>query len=159
MEYILFVMQEANFYSRCILVPRKEFLEVRNEEFKFLVESSYKNIETEGVLVKNLLLLELNNGEIKNQKWTSLINSLMQYSEWGMEICSSKDKIWMKDSLTRLKSDFNHLKTYQNNVKLRKYKKKEIDIVDSFLVLESKDGKIFKPKYDTNEEMLSSLYF
>jgi hypothetical protein len=162
MEYILFVIQDANFYSRCILVPKDKFLETRNEEYNILLEHSHKNVEIEGVSIKNLLIEEFtrkgNVGTLKVENWSSFIDNLRNYSEWGLEFCSLKDENWVKDSLTNLKSGFNHVKTYQNNVNLKKYKKKPINIVDSFLVLESANGEIFKPAFDTNEEMVLSLY-
>ena len=39
-NYILFIIQDANFQSRSMLVPEKEFLEIRKEDFETLKKYS-----------------------------------------------------------------------------------------------------------------------
>jgi hypothetical protein len=57
---ILFVLQEANFCSRVLLVPVKPFLRARGEEYKTLKEYSSKNVPfkvgQQQVVVSNLLI-------------------------------------------------------------------------------------------------------
>lgn len=57
---ILFVIQEANFCSRVLVVPAKPFIRTRGEEYKTLKEYSSKNVPfkvgQQHVVVSNLLI-------------------------------------------------------------------------------------------------------
>ena len=124
MEYILFVMQDANFYSKCLLVPKVKFLEVREETYKILLENSQKNVELDGICIENLLIEEYiregNYGLLKQNNWSSFIESLRTCCEWGSEMCPiEKDENWVRDSIFKLKICFNSVDTYKNNIKLK----------------------------------------
>jgi hypothetical protein len=67
---ILFVIQEANFCSRVLVVPAKAFLRARGEEYKTLKEYSSKNVPfkvgQQHAVVLNLLIQNI--GRTENGK-------------------------------------------------------------------------------------------
>lgn len=159
-EYILFVIQQANFCSRVLFVPKKEFIETRNVEFLDLLEDvKYVNLDGVDVnlLVQNVIW-EGTTGRYETHPWTKIISCIVGVSEWGSEFKYKIDDYWTDKSFTKHYDSFNHVKTYQNCLKVRKYKKKDIKIVNSFLILESRNGKLEKCIYDTPDEMMLDLY-
>jgi len=155
-DYILYVSQQGNFQSRSMLIPMLEFLKVRNEDYNLLKRSSIKNhkftLDNEEYIVDNLIL---NNYENVNEnsytqtdsEYRILCNHLISYAD-GMDddwYFKMKDKAWYDLAITNLCRGFNHIYNYKMCKEITEYKDKQINIVDSFLVLESRHG-----KYNTN---------
>src|SRR5665647_2208346 len=102
-EYILFIGQEANFGTRTILIPKKEFLQVRKEDFIFLQTSSQKNVIINEVQIENLLpqtiIWEGNYGTLKIEPYTNICETLKNYAN-GEDYCNNgRDKIWYEKSI------------------------------------------------------------
>lgn len=175
-NYILFVCQLGNFQSRSILVPYDKFLNVpeRLNDYNILKEKSNKNvkiaIKEQEYIIDNLLI----------QNYTKQGNLLIQDQDQDQDqmrikrICSDMqgyadgldddcyyhmyDKEWYDDSITNICRGFNDIKNYIFCRSLKTINEKKINIVDGFLVLETINGKINYPIFDTSEEMLLTLY-
>ncbi len=153
-DYILFVSQDANFQSRTMLIPIIEFLKVRDDDYKILKSSSIKNkkftLNKKEYIVDNLLIIDYINVEgcdniftQTNKEYNLVCNELRSYADGMDNECYfyMKDKIWYDLSITNLCGGFNHIYNYKTCKEIKKYKNKEINIVDSFLVLEARYGK------------------
>lgn len=168
-EYILFVGQCSNFQSRTMLIPYKEFIKAREEDYNILKKHSKKAkfiIDDQEHFVDNLLIIDYkwigNHGHQVVTEYTSFCGQLESYAD-GTDMyneetgkcenvyCDLKDKEWYDTALINLTGGFNHIKNY---TKL----KKEYNIVDSFLVLESNDGELQYPMFDTVQEMMKEFY-
>lgn len=161
-EYILFVIQQANFCSRVLFVPKQEFIETRNEEFLDLLETA-KSAKVDGVDVNLLIqnvIWEGTTGRYEQHPWSKIIGAVTSVAEWGSEgnFRPKIDDHWADESFTKHYDSFNHVKTYQKCLQVSKHNNKDIKIVDSFLVLESRNGKLEKCVYDTPDEMMLDLY-
>jgi hypothetical protein len=157
MEYILYVGQEANFQSRCMLIPAKEFIRDRPDIYNKLKERSIKNHTIEDCLIDNLLL---QNYDVEGSRCTPEIKDYSEYC-WklthyadGLDCIDEIDKEWYDKSILLLGSlGFNHIKNYTKIKNMKQY-----NIIDGFLVLETRDGKLERPDVDTVEEMYAKYY-
>jgi len=169
-DYILFLGQEANFQTRSMLIPAKEFMEVRAEDYKLLKESAEKNykfiIDGEEYVIDNILFQnykEQGKGCFSQEQHehSKVCNDLLRYAD-GMDddwYCDMKDKVWYdKVPKTMLCNGFNHIKNYKFCKNITKIKGKDINIVDGFLVLEVTEGILKMPPCDTVEEMYEMFY-
>ena len=68
------------------------------------------------------------------------------------------DEEWEKYSYGNLCRGFNHIKNYQYLLKLKNYDNRDIEIIDSILLLESRNGIVEAPPFDTNLEIMYELY-
>ncbi len=152
-DYILFVSQDANFQSRTMLIPIVEFLKVRSDDYKILKSSSIKNknftLNKKEYIVDNLLIINYVNIEGSENIFTQtdtnynlVCNELRSYADGMDNECYyyMKDKPWYDLAITNLCGGFNHIYNYKKCKEITKHKNKEINIVDSFLVLESRYG-------------------
>src|SRR5690606_30846258 len=164
MEYILFVGQEANFQSRCMLIPAKEFIESRPDIYNLLKKRSIKNytfrLNDKDYFIDNLLLQnykrEGSMGVPEKKDYSEFCWKLTNYAD-GMDegnYFDIRDKQWYDKSIIIVGDNgFNHIKNYVN-IK----NKKEYNIIDGFLVLELEDGKLYLPDVDTVSEMYSKYF-
>ena len=169
-EYILFLGQECNFQTRSILVPAKEFLQVRGDDYDILKKHSFPhNFEEDGntypiqnLIIQNFSPMEASSNcfSLDQTEYSSICSNMTHYADMGDEQGFSKlgDDLWLKDSITNICGGFNHFKNYDYCMKLTKVKEKEINIIDGFLFLASHDGKIDFCPFDTVEEMLNEIY-
>lgn len=166
-DYILFLGQQGNFQTRSMLIPAKEFLEARNEDYQLLKKSSKKftfiidNIKHE---VDNLLLQNIvwngNYGTSETHQYSDICHKLTCYAD-GLDddqYYDLKDKEWYDKTPTNLCGGFNHIKNYTELKNLKKHKDQNINIIDSFLVLELRNGILEMPSCDTVEEMYNKFY-
>lgn len=167
--YILFVGQEANFQSRSILIPYKEFVSVRSADYEILKKYSHKNVvfnlddkysdkysdkyyTVDNLLVQNILP----NGYIEKTEYTSICSSLIFYAEHS-DFCDKEDKIWIEKSKFHLCKGFNHIKNHcilLHNI----LHKNKLNIIDSFLCLESINGTMEFPPVDSVVEMYDQYF-
>ncbi|QKF94210.1 hypothetical protein QKU48_gp0752 [Fadolivirus algeromassiliense] len=167
-DYILFIGQEANFQSRSMLIPAKEFIEARKEDYEMLKKTSAKNyvFQFDGMdhQIDNLLLQnyiwEDNMGKQEIREYTQVCNQLTHYADGMDDNCyfDMKDKIWYDKAICNICSGFNHIKNYTKAKNMTMYKKKPINIVDSFLFIELRNGILEMPSCDTVEEMFQKYY-
>ena len=68
------------------------------------------------------------------------------------------DEEWETYSYRNLCRGFNHIKNYQNLLKLKNYDNRDIEIIDSILLLESTNNIVDAPPFDTVSEMMYELY-
>jgi hypothetical protein len=168
-EFILFVCQEANFQSRSMLVPAKEYLNVRQNDYNILKKHALKcvpfKINNDLVFVNQLIKLNSiwdNNRSGKQEKteYTQICNDLCFYCDLPDDDMYLKetDKSWLQRSVMGICSQgFNHVKNY---ITCQKKLKEDPMIVlyDSFLILETENGKIRFSPYDTVEELQQFFY-
>ena len=155
MEYILYVGQEGNFQSRCMLIPKQEFMTSRPDIYNLLKQRSIKNytfkLNDKDYLIDNLLLQNYNYegsmGVPEKKDYSEFCWKLTNYAD-GMgpdHYYDMRDKEWYDKSIIIVGSTgFNHIKNYVS-IKNRK----EYNIVDGFLVLELRDGKLYLPDVGT----------
>lgn len=166
LDYILYLSQEACFQTRSILIPAAAFITARNTDYETMKAAARKNhkfvIDGEEYVIDNLL--------IQNYKWvgnhgtqeifthTKICNDLLWYADRREADCYIEmcDKLWCDLSVAGFCSDFNHIKNYVESK--RKFESAGIKIVDGFLVLESNNGKLNMPVFDTVSEMMEELY-
>lgn len=142
MAYILFLAQEANFQTRSILIPAREFLLVRNDEYTELCQASQKNhvIQLRNgteVTIDNFLtskfFRESENCYIQEKTKVSKISNLL-IPHGVDELSDTKDLEWYNKSRI---NRFNHLENYQNCKKLMNLPGlNNINIFNSFLQLD-----------------------
>jgi hypothetical protein len=148
MEYILFLAQEANFQTRSILIPKKEFLSnpfwkkryntLKNHSQSALIK--YDN--QDDVLVDNLLFQEWTKNTIglnqKKHPYTSICNDLIYYAHDYMEgYLKHKDDLeWFDKSITDFVRGFDHVQNYNHFKNKKIIQGKQVQIVESFLVLD-----------------------
>ena len=153
-EYILFVIQCANFAARSILIPYEEFVKVRKEEYEMLLRNSVKNIDFGDVVIKNLLIENIirvkNFGTCEKTEWVDFIGHIeFCAEEWGSAYPEIKDREWAENSIFDLPNGFDNVRTYKEILATN------YNIVDSFLILEAENGKLReRPNVHTNTEML-----
>ena len=133
-EYILFVIQDANFCPKSLLVPYQEFLEKRKEDYDLLIKYAQKNVsfsEKGTIVVPNLLINNIiwteGYGTSEKTPYLSIINDLLTIAEWGPE--------GYEGCIIPHHNSFNPLLIFQQLIK------KYPSIVESFLVLETDNGK------------------
>ena len=158
-DYILFLCQEANFQTRSILIPAKEFIDARKDEYEMLLSQSKKNISIiindkehiiDNLLIRNIIWKDgLGRPEIK--PYTQFCGILCQYA-YGLnanQYIDLRDKPWYDKSKINLCKGFNHVLNYTKCSKLASNK---INIINGFLVLQAEDGYFYKQPFDTEEE-------
>jgi len=160
-EYILFVGQEANFQSRCMLIPAKEFIKNRSDIYNKLKERSVKNyifkVDDEDCLIDNLLLQNYNYegsmGIPEKKDYSEYCWKLTNYAD-GSDFIDERDKEWYNKTVLLLGNlGFNHIKNY---VKIKNMK--QYNIVDGFLFLELRNGELELPDVDTVQEMYAKYF-
>lgn len=148
-DYILFIGQECNFQTRSLLIPIKHFLLVREEEYNIMKNNKKSIIFKKGIneiVINNILTnnYKCDNDTIKYQEqklYTKICNILMEYA-FGMEkncYIDVNDKIWYDNSFGNICKGFDHIKNYLNCLTMNSYNNKKINIVDSYLFLETKN--------------------
>ncbi len=170
-DYILFVIQPANFQSRIMFVPIDEYLSVirRKNDYDLLKQHSLKNhkisINDTDYIIDNLLIINLVDGPMNGKmyektEYSDICSKLESYADGMDDDCyfDMDDKIWYDKSKILHNTGFNHIKNYAKYKNITKLKKKSVNIIDSFLVLEATDGIIACSPYDTYEEMLDDYY-
>ncbi len=142
-EYILFVLQESNFQTRSMLVPKEAFLKVRNTEYEILKQNSKQQtieLDSNNVVVVNNLLVQpiIFDGNIGKQcqlPFTNFYNMLLNYAtnyedNYYLDLI---DVEWYDNSKLDFCKGFDHVKNYLNCKNME-----NINIFDSFLFLERK---------------------
>ena len=161
---ILFVVQEANFCSRILIVPAEPFLKLHQSEIDILKQHSTKNVpfqldEGKEVVVANLLvqniIREKRTGRYEEHPWTSAFSVILNYIHeygWGHH-SPKKEKDWTSEIIMPSSKSFNHVSSYQEMLLKKKY-----NIVDSFLVLESEEGVLNDPPFEDADEMMLKYF-
>lgn len=167
-DYILIVGQESNFQSRIILIPANEYFSVdaRNNDFDILKQHSLKyhkmTVDNKDYFIDNLLIINFVNSSFPNSfkaettEYTEICHKLIAYA-CGMEkdcYFDMDDKVWYDKAIIYPNEGFNHIKNYD------KFKKStnKINIIESFLILKTTNGKYNSPMFDTVDEMMRELY-
>ena len=166
-DYILFIGQEANFQSRSMLVPAKEFIECRKDDYKLLKKSVNSNYtflingtkhQIHNLLLQNIIF-EGNFGRCEKTEYSELCGILTQYAD-GMgdnHYFELVDKEWYDKTIINVCSGFNHIQNYIKCKNMTHYKKKPINIVDSFLCIELRNGILELPTCNTVKEMFENI--
>lgn len=161
-DYILFILQDANFQTRSMLVPKKEFLEVRQADFDILKRNAITVDLPDGQKIDNLLIQnfiwENNLGIPEEYEWSAAAVDLLMYASEFLHNYECNDDVWYKKSFFDFCDGFNDLQNYLRAKKITELRDKQINVTDSFLILESDNGQMEHKPYDTVEEMLTSLY-
>lgn len=169
-DYILYMGQEANFQTRSMLIPAKKFLSVpkRKDDYEVLKKCSIKNykfdIDKKTYVIKNLLtfnLVEVDKNMFKYEQteYSKICGELLHYAD-GSDYCFyEEDEVWYGHTIGNFcGGGFNHIKNYDKFKTATKIKDHDINIIDSFLVLETHDKQIELPPFDTVDEMMKTLY-
>jgi hypothetical protein len=163
---ILFVIHDANFLSRIILVDAESFKQVRGAEYELLKKHSQKNTVVPGweqwgpvanLLVRYIVWNDKRCGKFEETEWLSAACLMEHYAERrsdAEELLSKHDVAWLNKSRAIHDATFDHVRDYF--VLLENHKE---EIVDSFLILEADKGKEpRKPPVTTVKEMYEKYY-
>lgn len=128
-----------------------------------------KDYIVDQLLVQNVIWTE-RCGTHDQHPYTGIINDLKFYAEgyhdeidrYGNKITlytNVRDSCWVDDVICHVASNgFNHVKNYCRFRNRKIYKKKSIEIVEGFLVVEARDHELQFPPVDTIEEMYKKYY-
>lgn len=162
-DYILIIGQQGNFQTRSMLVPAKEFMEARKDDYDLLKQFSIKdhifvldNIEhkIDNLLYINYIFKE-HFGKIQKTEYTTICGVLTDYADGLDYDCYFKleDKPWYDNTITNICKNFCHIKNYTECKKITNYKGKLINIIDSFLFLELRNDNLEMPSFETTDEL------
>ena len=140
MDYILFIKQEGNWGNQSIIIPYKEFLSVRSDDYKILKENTTSIITENKTKIDGVILEEIIwNGSVGISKKTEtnrIINYIITYNRWEDDFRTElNDKVWLDKSYENICEGTNHIDNFLRCRKLTKYNNKNINIVDSLLIL------------------------
>lgn len=164
-KYILYCGQQANFQTRSMLIPFDLIMrcEQRVKDLQVLRENCLKNIPLNHLgkdyIIDQLLFHNFTfDGNIRKLDTTpySLITGILSwYADNNDEDCYSDlaDKEWYDASITGIASGFNHLANYSALRCLKEYNGEPIEIVEGFLVLETRRGQLSLSSIETVEEL------
>lgn len=143
-KYILFCAQDANFQTRSMLIPYEKYIQCNSliKDLDVLRKVSFNEtfeIEGKKFVVKNLIVREIWGNESDYKDYYKITDRLTHMAD-GVE-CSNLDKIWYDDSEINLCRGFDHIGNFFNLLNKTKYNGKDIKIVESFLVLETHNGR------------------
>ncbi len=159
---ILFVLQEANFCPRVLLVPAREFSAARAEELKLLQEHAQSH-----VLIQNYICDE-QGGCPEMHPWSqfifhllSLVDSQISSEEWLPSVFANEaDRPWITKASFHVERDL-----FDASAVFDKLTTKNL-YFDLFLVLERghpaplnplPQAPLVKPAFKTNSEMMTKL--
>lgn len=161
--WILFCAQEAGFQTRSMLIPYDLYIKdperlaglelLRNHAVDRTFEIRGKVYE-----IKNLLVQDIRwNGKMgRHVDHPATTGALTRYADGYRTCVSLDDDELYEHSIRNIASKgFNHYRNYTNFLQNPTHK---YNIVESFLVVESNNGKPEKPQFDTVEEMNKTLY-
>lgn len=170
-KYILFVAQEASFCSRSLLLPYDAIMQCKERvaDLNVLRQHAKKNVKFghmgEKYIVDQLLIQNITwsdrCGTPDIEPFTTIVQQLVTYADWGAEhVSRDYDEEWTKEMICNVASGgFNHIVNYCNFRQRTQYKKKQIDIVEGFLVLQTDNKRpITMPEVDNEEEMYETYY-
>lgn len=152
--FILFVIQEANFCSRVLLVPYVSYVTARENDYKTLKEHAVKNVLDDGFTIPNYLVQNIvRDGNYCTQErhpWTGAVNAVLSRYH-GADGDTRADKEWCTNTVIVNSSSFDHVATFRRQVQ-------RDGIVDSFLVMEARDGQVCEPTCKNVNEMYTMFY-
>jgi hypothetical protein len=165
-NYILYVTSDANFQTKSMLIPFAEFIKARSEDYELLVTASIRNykfnIDGEEHIIDNLLcqnyIWTKNMGVAEKHSHTETCNQLFAYADGFDGHFNLEDKAWYDSAMINLCKGFNHIKNYTKLKQMTHHKGKPVNIINSFLLLELKDGTLEMPTCDTVDEMYEMYY-
>ena len=152
-DYILYIAQEANFQTRSLLIPAKEFLSIpdRKKDYDILKKNG-------NLLIHNLVSSKTGGFQFELTEYTQICGYLSRYADGIDYYINPADDIWYDISIGGFCSGFNHIKNYNQFKNATNIKGKDVNIIDSFLVLETEDGKFNPSQFDTVNEMMLYYY-
>ena len=143
-NYILFVLQLANFAPRYILVPELELNLTRKEDYQKLIDVSEKNIciniKDQSYWISNLVKINMVDGRPERTEYSEFYQKILMYA--GMDsrnyYIDPQDKTWFDKSINGRCKYLDNTEAYimQKKVLRKKIKKKGHKIVNSFLILQ-----------------------
>lgn len=157
--------QDANFQTRSMLMPVGKLNQKRKDDIK-LLKSLSVTLDVDGKQVKNVVLVNhvSDDPEIRcwiqdpldQEKW-SITNHFVGYADSNMWFDDERlyydmdDKEWYDDSLCGFVGGFDHIGNYLEWQNKKQFDGKDINIVDSILVLETIEGKFNLLNYDVSK--------
>lgn len=166
-KYILYCAQDANFCTRSMLISYDLIMkcEERVKDLEVLRANALRDVPFEHrgqkYVVDQLLVQNItwtgNHGRPDDNAFIEITTDFTHYAD-GIdedEICKEYDRVWANDIICGVASSgFNNVTNYCNFRNKNRYKRKSIEIIEGFLVLESNNGKTScMPSVDTVEEM------
>jgi hypothetical protein len=168
-KYILYCAQDANFQTRSMLIPYDKYLlcddlvknfdvlRKHSKEQTFIIAGV--NYKIDNLLLQNIMWND-NCGQAESTEYNIIIDRLTQYAD-GLDdgqYFSINDKVWYDSTINNLCGGFNHIKNYCSLRNSQSYETKPIQIVEGFLVLQTRDGVLKMPNVDTVKELYEKYY-
>lgn len=169
-QYILYIGQDANFQSRSMLIPYNKLMinERGKHIYDLLKQNSHNTTIThkskkyiiDNLILRNLIKTEEGYYQVENTEISRICTMLNDYADNDLDdYCfNMDDKEWYDDSITNICEGFNHIENYLCCLNMTSVHGLQIDIIDSFLMLETRDGKLQLSNFDTVNEMMAKLY-
>lgn len=110
--FLLFVIQEANFCSRVLLVPYDAYMRVRDGDYKVLKEHASKVTRDDGSAVENCLVRNMvwdyqGHGIFEGSPWGAAVDALLHRYDVG-EGPKDSDKEWSDGAVIVPSTSFDH---------------------------------------------------
>lgn len=166
MKFILWCNQEGNAQTRSLLIPADLLNKKRREQLEELKRYRIKECkEYNVILIDHVYSFDSQGNKIgvhvseRDKRADDIVVNISYYADWSHQYCLDKeDEVWAFQSFDTLCRGFNHIKNFKELLTLKEWKGVPIEIVDSFLILESKNGVQNQSPWDTSEEMMLDLY-
>lgn len=161
-DYLLFVAQCANFQSRSMLIPAKEFFAEHKREWQLMRESCVSET-LDGQYVDHLLwrIVDWKGalGAPQRTDWNAIVVKLETAMEGDELDISPWDPLWSQKAKRNVISGLDNVDIYCRAQKLTEWQGKPIRIVDSILILEQNrreqvTSKWERPPFSTVDECL-----
>lgn len=175
-KYILYCAQDANFQTRSMLCPYDAMMAcpARALDFAILREECSRDVKidcqgqiytVDQLLIQNYVDSDhTSSGYRSNQeesRYSKITNNLTFYADsWEPEMgAKPEDQEWISGMIQNVASSgFNHVTNYCMTRNATQYKGQNIDIVEGFLVLQARNGKLDIPLVSTVQELFTLLH-
>lgn len=146
-EYILYIAQEANFESRSLLIPVDKLPQHRKDQLdklrEFVVDLDADDLSVNNVIVINLVEKNFGSFSGYTAEDADLEKALIckDFTFFADPVIGLDpvDEEWYKHAYHGFAKGFDHIKNYLKYQKITRYKNKDIKIVDSFLILNTRN--------------------
>jgi hypothetical protein len=168
MRYVLWCAQESNFQTRTLLLPIDMLDSKRKQQLEDMKQFRDKN---NVIIIDHTWTFEYDEqgkklggcGTVsdKDKDLSRLCSDFMYYADrqsYHDGYLESEDLEWLPFSFNQVCGGFNHVKNYQQLLTMTEWKGKPVNIVDSYLVLESENGVLNVSPWDTADAMMLDIY-
>ena len=114
----------------------------------------------ENLLINKIIPCDFAKNMFQNEKseYLRICEYLSSYANYVSNYLNEGDNLWYDYATIHLNEGFNHIKNYNKCKNITEIGENNINIIDSFLILEMRNGAIEISPFDTEDDMLKTLY-